>query len=239
MFIHIINKLEPVIKIVPEDDDRTVLDFEECDIGETMPDRVSYSTYEGGMSVFADPKNAANKVIRFYHNPSSIGASRLYITPTGSHNPTALVFETDIYIESATETSTALQMRIAGYLFTMGFKNGNATLGDASSTDSKVSKYNGFGEVFKMGEWHNLRVEFYPNIGDGTCRAKLYVDDVLVGVSKNFEGAHNAGATPSTSFNYVSIYTLIASKESILLDNIHCFKDTLVYKEEEVGATRK
>lgn len=231
-FIHIIGNLDPVIKIIPPDEDRTVIDFEEYDIGEEMPDRVSCSTYDGGMSVVQDPKNAANKVIRFFHKPSDTGATRMYITPTGSHNPTCYVLEWDMYVESQKGTGTALQIRISDYMFTIGFKPGKVTVGDCSSTSPTVSIYNSFPDAtFNQQEWHKLRFEFYTDIGDGTCRTKIYLDGKLVGISDNFEGKEVAGATHSKDFSYVSVYALVSSEESILFDNIGCFKENLSYTE--------
>ena len=238
-FIDCVMGLEPVIKIIPDDTERPVIDFEEYDVGEEMPDRVSCTTYDGGMSVIVDPKNSNNKVIRFYHTPSDTGATRLYVTPVGSLNPTCHVLEWDMYVESAKATSTALQIRLSGYMFTMGFTNGKVKLGDASSTSSKVSIYNSFGTPVNMGEWHNIRLEFYTNIGDGTCRTKIYVDNVLIAISDNFVGKEAEGATHTSDFTVATFYTLIASEESMLLDNIHCFKENLVYTEEDIGTIRE
>ena len=204
-------------------------------LGEKMPERLSCSTVDGGMSVVGDPKNEKNKVVRFYHKPSDVSATRMYITPVGSKNPTCHVLAFDMYVESAVDSSTSFQIHVSDYLFTMGFVNGKVKLGDASSTNSKVSIYNGFGEAFSFGEWHNVRIEFYTDIGDGTCRSKIYVDNILVGISDNFEGKEVAGAKHTTDFQLATIYALIKTDESVLFDNIECFKDTLEYTEGEIG----
>ncbi len=73
----------------------------------------------------------------------------------------------------------------------------------------------------KIGEWFNLRVEYYPGNND-TVRTKIYFNGVCVAATNNYVGKEVAFPAPKTATAYegVSIFSGNKKETSLLIDNV-------------------
>ncbi len=82
----------------------------------------------------------------------------------------------------------------------------------------------------KVGEWFNLRVEFYQG-SKSTVRLKYFINGSLVAISNNFYGAHEPGSSPNSLFDCVQIMSLSAASGTVYLDNVSLEASNATCKE--------
>ena len=204
-----------------------VKDFEDAEIGTTMPANV---TSEKGEIVNAPVSgNAQNKALLL----SGKGESAAVKVTTASANYDSYVLETDMKIDaSAAGVATKLYMAdmvdanraIAAYEIET-YLDGDVMKAKITEFDLSGKKGESF-EGIPVGEWFTLRIEFYVyRYLDGDC-AKIYVNGNLVGIGSLWGGIN----TISRNYNY--FYIVNASAVDVYLDNVIPENIDLVYTNE-------
>ena len=81
----------------------------------------------------------------------------------------------------------------------------------------------------KVGEWFNIRVEFYKGSAQ-TVRFKVYINGEHIGTSSNYYRSSNSDA-PINSITGAYIYTMNAAKLDIYIENVSIVESGDVFKE--------
>lgn len=117
----------------------------------------------------------------------------------------------------------------------LGFKiSGDNVVIIDSSSQGALREENSYGLKVKIGEWWNLRVEYY-NGDHSTVRIKVYINDELAWVTDNYYDYHgtkllsNKG-TPSDGFEGTSIVGISWCDVNILMDNLSSYKTNDTYE---------
>ena len=155
----------------------------------------------------------------------------VWVDSSAQKNASMYVFESDMMVDSSIRGGIAYQMLLgdksnrssfAYYLIISIDKDGMVGISDASSLngDGNHKRWASSEKVVSVGEWFNLRIEYYS--GDkNTVRIKVYVNGELLGVSDNYYGWHavdNPSATPTNFFDRVQFYAW-KGKSDLYLDN--------------------
>ena len=116
--------------------------------------------------------------------------------------------------------------------------------GTKNGSDIAIHPYNnrkGEGEIIikpKVGEWFNVRVEFYEGTLD-TVRTKYYINDELVYVTNGLMGDNIIGgytALPAAEkVNYASIAMNSALTGEFYIDNVMLTQTTTLYDDTPLG----
>lgn len=145
---------------------------------------------------------------------------------TFGEGQTASAFEADMMLDLKGDgysyqiffTDTSYTKHV--YLIQLEVREGKVIITDNSNSNNNAGINNVIFSGIPLGEWFNLRVEYYRAEDPSDIRIKLYVNGVLAKVSNNYYGKENAGASPNSVFNNVSFYSFSATSGSIYLDNV-------------------
>ena len=234
-FVDRIEELGHVIK-----DDVTVdlgageFNFDEDEVGTNAPSDVTLAMNTGAVEVIRDVREGNKGNILRFTTLSGAGSTTTY-KPGSVKNATGASLEWEMCFEDIGEkTGTVFQIRIGdGYMFTVGIdKNGQMTIGDASSTGTGVSTK--FDISLDPTEWNKFRVEFY--VLDSETRstaAKIFVNDELRFVSNNYFGKESA-LTPTMKYTYAKFYGLASYGFTCYFDNISAKPLTAPFSEGEI-----
>lgn len=205
------------------------------------------------ISVIADPRNAAEKVLKFYkaNTTAQDSTNKPYapvvtIPKTGtsaSHNVT--VFEADMcidYIPGRIDTTYQFYLGARSnpaYSFRINVTKEHFLFIDSSNDTSGISG-SSVATASMPGKWFNLRIEFFE--GDqNTAKIMVYMDTALIYVSRNFYGPKKddpAGKsyTVNNNISEFVVTTWSNTQGIMLLDNISLYETTLTYPTNPQGA---
>ena len=132
-------------------------------------------------------------------------------------------FETDIKFDPREGNSSSHLMQIRmdiAYMLTFEVKSGKLHIYDATSTGAG-NVNNDLGIYVALGEWFNLRVEYFPGDKDTTI-ILVYIDGKLVAVSNNYYGQRIDGSIPDplAEVTYINFMTLNAASVDFYIDNV-------------------
>lgn len=227
--------------------------FEEDSLG-IAPKRIAISKTDeyGSLAVISDPRDGANKILRFYkynttetdaeyHKHAPVVTIPLTDTRDGYN---AYVFEADIkldYLYDAISTNYKMYLGTPDktvYTFEFYKSGGYLTFRDSSNISSGISS-GPIPTVTSIYDWFNFRLEYY--LGDqDTVRIKIYLDDILVYVSNNFYGPtkNDAVGTKYTVNNEVTELRIVPYGDmqgTMYLDNVDLKQAELALKNDPVG----
>ena len=242
---------EPDDPIIPEDNTIT---FEDDTIGE-KPAKVTSNKNDAYsyISVIADPRNAAEKVLKFYkantlpNDPTYAKSWPVVTIPrtteASEHNVT--VFEADFYIEYIPgRLDTTYQFYLGAkanpaYSFRMNVTKEHFSFIDSSNDASGISSP-AIATASMPDTWFNLRIEFFE--GDqNTAKIMVYMDDALIYVSRNFYGpkSTDAAGTKYIVNNDITEFCITTWGDTqgiVLIDNVSLVETTLSYPTNPQGA---
>jgi len=200
-------------------------DFEVSGTGNVTVEGVELNpnTKEEGntMTVIADPKKAANKVLAMQTKKSSVAGNTIRFTAANAANANCYVAEFDIEVDATYSTKDF----IAQFYFTNGKSTNISTLNlnfkykegayVISSIQARHNK-NGAssGDIVTdvaAGERLKLRFEYYTE--NGMC--KVYINDKYVGEQINYWNADNS----KLGYTCARFYTTYATENLIYIDN--------------------
>ena len=217
MFRETIENLSPVVKIAI--DIQTPLDFEDGEI----PTRITEpSEGSGACKVVADPKDATNSALRL---TSGSGTGTAMIVDASNVYTQLSMFSAsfDILVESA-DAALTHQISICNsksnnrkaYMIEMSVGGGILSFSDSSSEAAGAIKCD-LGITDFVGEWVNIRIEYYPD-GEGGANIKVYKNDTCVFISCNHYDVQK-GSKALSSVDRLRIYAMRSPASSVLFDN--------------------
>ena len=90
-----------------------------------------------------------------------------------------------------------------------------------------------FGVTFTVGEWHRIRVEYYPGSAEDVV-TKIYLDEELRAVSHNYYYDKTDSPVPSAKYDDVGFYSLYSCIQTVYFDNILVERSDATYVEEDI-----
>ena len=233
-----IKELSPVIK-----NDLTIevdyVDFEDDGVGSVpLKDRIEATTIDGSFLVVEAPTNdnPQNKAVKF---DTALKCYESVKVPTTAVSPasTCFVFEADFCIpESSRDAEIQVLMQDSVYMTTINVVGDEVRVWECSSRKGEYAVRTELDAVCKVGEWFNLKMEFYPG-NDDTVRAKIYYNGKCVSATDNFfddTGAKLTGdGKPRTSYQYVNIIAVTTCETTLLIDNVAAYATGQQYKVEK------
>ncbi len=171
------------------------------------------------------------------------GAYEVVTLPTQSaaRNASCFVLEGDFMVKSYASDDGSIATTITQLLIQPGVhmiaiqsdENGKIYLNEGSSTSWSKGKFNDLGYRFELGEWFNLKVEYY--IGDhDTVRIKIFVNGELAAITDNYYDANGIKMTgigkPAQTMDSLSIVGISTITSELLVDNIALYKTEAKYQ---------
>ena len=237
-FMRILESLQPVIK--KEDTSALIpLTFDDYSEGELPNDSYvnSENLKSGGIcGIIADPReNSSGNVFRF---ETKAGKGDILRFPTGdtSMSSGCAVFEADMCFEEVSLGYTLQLSLDFCYMVGMRFDGDTCYFFDTSS-QTATRKDTDFVASCPIGEWFNIRIEYYPGDED-TVRAKVYLNGELIAVSDNYYDFYgykvtNGEGTPSKAYSYAEILGMSGAQFVLLIDNVTVGRERTSYKAVE------
>ena len=237
MFLDEIYKLGPVQKIIEEVgvNDYPV-DFEDADLDQPHPDVAAKLNSTGSTAnVIKDPfESGHGQILKFVSNPG--GGDYVYAKNNGLKTNNCYIFDADIMVDKST-MSTYFSQIYVGNCYMLSFRKQSdqrLQIFESTTGDGNTAIYNDIAFV-NIGEWFNLRIEYYRGDKD-TVRIKVYVNDELCVISNNYYGKTKQGATPTindASYDNTGIYIMSGANSLMYIDNLYATST----KDAYVGAT--
>ncbi len=237
-YIYLLEGLGPVIK----DESEMVIDyltFDDDTVGNTPTGTVlTKDDSKGGLGSLTVEEDiygdiSGNLAASFTTVPGAGDTLRLN-SQSGSLTASCFVFEADINMVESDE-AYVMQLLLQPQTYMLGLKvsDGRVGLLESSSATWKTAKEVDLGVSAALGEWFNIRVEYY--VGDhNSVRIMVYFNRELIAITDNYydsTGAKLSGVgTPSSSFDYVSIIGMKDYSFTVLLDNLAAYKTSDSYK---------
>ena len=236
-FNSMINALGPVIK-----DDEVVYDDPiTFDDSQQLPEGVSISSLAssgGRIEVIDDPRALGKGAVLELHSTND-GYDRVLFSYTGLDTPdmTCYVFGADLCFKSSDEGYSVQMMMGNCYMLTFTVKAGTVNIWDSSSGSGSVFTERELGITPAVGEWFNLKVEYYYGDHD-TVRIKVYFNGKLAAVSDNYYDVNGVKltkgyGTPSANFTNTRIAVISNKSATVLMDDVLIYKSRGVYKPYE------
>lgn len=246
----LLSEIEPDEPVVPEDNTIT---FEDDTVGE-LPEKIASNKNDSYsyISVISDPRNAAEKVLKFYKvnttptDSTYVKSSPVVTIPrtTASKNHNTTVFEADFciqYVEGNSETTYTFYLgerANPAYSFRINVTRDHFSFIDSSNDTSGISSP-AIATSSIPGKWFNLRVEFFEG-NQNTVKIMVYVDNALIYVSRNFYGPKKTDAAGRTyivnnNITEFRISTWGDTQGVMLIDNVSLVETTLSYPANPQG----
>lgn len=199
--------------------------------GGNFPSVITHSIYSGAPTpsvVESIRDGRLDKVIKFesYVAPNA-GMDALKLNPTAKNSAAvSYVFQADLMIKDHI-SSLPVQFNLWGpteRAIEINFDISGGVI-HLYHTGEKSKKK----AVAEVGEWFNLRVEYYTvNEGDTiSVKTKVFIDGELLYESEDYEGAK-----PVSTITYASFNALKGSGVTMLLDNLSLEQSTKTYDGE-------
>ena len=227
--------------------------FEGDTVGE-LPEKVTTNKNDSYsyISVVSDPRNAAEKVLKFY-KANTTPDDETYVkswpvvtiprtAAAKEHNVT--VFEADLcisYIQGRLDTTYQFYLGAKAnpaYSFRMNLTKDHFSFIDSSNDTSGISSP-AIATASVPDTWFNLRIEFFE--GDqNTAKIMVYMDGALIYVSRNFYGPKSTD-TAGTKYivnNDITEFRITTWGDTqgiVLIDNVSLAETTLKYPTNPQG----
>ena len=229
---NILENLPPIVKNEEIVNDE-LYTFEDDTIGEN-PSIVTVSEGSGADAIQVVEDGRGGKAVQI----SSINGVNDSINVYAGSRVTAkscFVFEADLRLDSSA-TAYPIQIFMGdAYMLTIRKEGGKVAIVESSSSSSSASKDNNLKLTPELGEWFNLRVEYYVGTAE-TVRIKIYYNGELAAVTDNYfdkSGAKLTGTSdPSTVYENAQIFVVKAGVCTLLVDNVRAYKTDDKYVAE-------
>ncbi|MBQ8584051.1 MAG: polysaccharide deacetylase family protein [Clostridia bacterium] len=159
-----------------------------------------------------------------------------------NQHPTAecSVLEADILVKSASGYFSQIVLGNRCYMLGLKVSGDRVNLIDSSSQSSPTYEQNLCASA-KLGEWFNLRVEYYP-ADHYTTRAIVYIDGEVVAVSDNYYDHKGVKITqgvgePDPWFGQIAFSVMSGYNATMCFDNIKCYKTEKDYEPVDADIT--
>lgn len=235
-FLDIINDLSPIVK-AELTYELEYFDFEGDEVGKAPDSIVTEWNSTGEARVVKYDKG---NVLSLVSNGNGGDVAKFEVE-NKFINPVSFVFKSDICVDYVDRDAPLGDLSLFDengnriYMLYLLKQGNDIHLADVSSSNTATRTIIDFGRVASVGEWFNLKVEYY--VGDHfDFRAKIYINDKLVSVSDNYfdsNGLKLEGGvgTPRNQYGEtrLSIFSYINTK--VLMDNVAVYHDRKVYEK--------
>ena len=234
-YLIILNNLGSVIKDEEEDNtDPVTFDDGEIDY-EPEEITVVKRSPEGYATVIADPREGAEgNVVDFKSCSGYSDQLTVRCTSPSTVSRSCYIFEADLCVRS-TNSSYPIQIFMGEcYMLTLRTSGDKVRVVESTSSSSKYSKDTTVAPTVNIGEWFNIRAEYYPGEMD-SVRIKIYFNGELTAVTDGFYDElglrkSTGNAAPSSDFGFTEIYVMKNAEVNLLVDNLYCYKSNQRYK---------
>lgn len=227
-FLDIIENCEPVEK---KPLDIGTLDFE----NNTDMDYINSSTGSGDVivAIEEDPEDYENNVLHFLSGQASSGRATSITIRANKGGSGCNVTEFRMLVSAETSNGWMFQCRF-GTSQHYTFHRDKDEVIIKVSTDYSVGAKGTEVARFNVGEWTLLRFEYYwPDEEDGRPGpiTKIFVGGEYVTSTEIYKNSDN-GATASTVFDDIYIYSMASVKTDVYIDDCYLTSENLIYTEE-------
>ena len=224
IYMKTLTELGPVLKddVVLESEP---IHFDDESVGVTAPNKIGVQAGTGSVTVIADPRGEdLGNVLEFVTKKGVYSA--ISTTPAASMGAGCYFLEFDFLAKEVNCTGVSFQIKIGrSYMLTLAFNGGRVEIGDSSNTNGSIAVAQKFGTYFDIGEWANIKVEYYAADVEEDVRVKIYLNGELAAISDNYYGHPTMGVgEPVRDFGNVEFYALQNSDMTVYFDNISAKK---------------
>ncbi len=219
------------------------IDFNDETVGEPSGQiKVTSPAGTGSTKVLYDSEERGN-VVEVYSASNKSSVDQFFFNNSQKVNsPSCLIYEVDMCVldESSENTFTNLYIFQDTYMIALNRQGDTIRFFEESSRSSGYSFTQDIGVRAKVGEWFNLRVEYYVGTAS-TVRIKIYFNDECVAVTDNYFGTakYEGVGIPSSAFNAFAIYGLKDKAAKLLIDNVLVEKSYKIYAPETSDTLNK
>ena len=230
-FNNLLTNANPVVKVeLPPPEEMTMEDG-------TLPTWITGNLKSDGASigVVEDDREGSNYTGYITSSPGAGDYFKVSVAGTTAAAHTALIAEADICISSCTTNGTMMQISLVGaYMIQIDVSGNRVTLAENTMTSGTDKYKTDLGVTKQVGEWFNLRVEYY--VGDvDTTRIKVFIDGAHVLTSNHYYGrkpsleGSDEQAQPATTFETLQFFCLKASNITTYIDNVFVDRSADLY----------
>ncbi len=207
--------------------------FEGYNVGDVPDIKYAFSSDKSFMKVVPGPEKQGN-VLELY-TPDSGGLSQYFFDIISSvKNASCYAYELDMCVlpESGTDAFAHLYIYQDTYMIALNRNGDTISFFEETSRAGNSSYSQDLGIRAEVGEWFNLRVEYYPGSAD-TVRIKIFFNGKCIAATDNYFGNYKESSVPSLEYRYFAIYGNINNNTmNVLVDNIITEKSYGTYKPE-------
>lgn len=226
------------------------IDFDSSSLGDDIPAELK-TTINGSLAVIEDPReNKEGNVLEFTSASGAGDSVNLQLTRVSSAAANCFVLEADMNFARISDNCNAEPIQLylrAGesssksiYMMTFNVKDGMVRFYDSSYGDSDGFRTD-LGISIPVGEWFNLRIEYYPNKDENDKsdpRIKIFVTDedgnTYEKISTNYFGPRLLHGTnqpePVSDYLWACFYAVKAADMTLLIDDIYADRTADVYE---------
>ena len=234
----LIPYIKPSADLKNEEDDSSEISFDYTSIG-NLPAKVATTLGKGSYVELPEVMNnrtgETSKALMLHTASGNNDVLRMYTTEKMS-NSTCIAFEADIMIDTAV-SGIVYQLCMdseytRAYMINVKASGGVISMYDAANKGGALAAVhtNLSDNVAKVGEWFNLRIEFYKGNAD-TVRFKIFVNGEHIATSSNYYRSSDSDA-PINSITGCYFYTMLASNADIYIENVSIVESAATYSEK-------
>lgn len=195
------------------------IDFEDYEVGHPMPGaKLTFS--EATTAIVESTDSEHGNVLRVKSNSASVIDTidiKLLSAVKGS---TCNIAELDICVLPDTANGPIFRLNLFNNMYLLSINvDGDTVMLHEDSYQYDSSFKHDLGARAKVGEWFNVRIEYYVGTRD-TVRAKIFFNGECIAVTNHFFGKQIATAVPKSEYNYLRLETSRLKKVDILVDNV-------------------
>ncbi len=210
------------------------IDFEADQIGSDAGVRHTSGSSYSKAEVVEGPSDKGH-VLRLYSAEES-GLDQFFFDVTAQlKSAGCYAYELDMCVLPDTSEGSFVNMYIFQdtYMIALNREGDKIRFLEESSRSSAYSYTQDLGIRADVGEWFNLRVEYYPGTAK-TVRIKIYFNGECVAVTDNFFNSdkYEGLGEPSAIYNSFAIYGMGKKTTDVLVDNIVTEKTYKTYTPE-------
>ncbi len=207
-------------------------DFEDYNVGDTeVVDVVTNDPGENYSEIVKGPEKMGN-VVALYSSKSA-GQDEFHFGITSSVNGAICYsYDLDICVPPEFENGMSAFIILYKYLQMIGIERDGDTvrlLDRSSQWDAAYMR--DLGVRAKVGEWFNLRVEYYNGTAE-TVRIKVFFNGECVAVSDTYFGK-DSGELPASNYTGLAIFARYSREMKLLVDNVVTQSSYQIYIPEE------
>ena len=233
IFLNTFENLDPVIKKNPVKAlDDEPLTFDNANVGDDTCD-MAVNMASGGLVVEKDtrPGRTGNTIrVTGY---SGAGGDIFSRNNAAEKDVNCAIFEAEICVHSSGTTADYIFQISMGssYMFDIVVEKNEVLIRESTATSWSMSRYTDIARV-PVDTWFKLRIEFYRDGYKGEQRTKIYINDVLAGVTNGFLGMTKDGeGTPTLgTIGSTRMYKMKGVNIDVSFDNVITTSKALAYE---------